>query len=100
MHCPRLDGPSAVLPAVPALEANEHRWIYVFELVQNALDADARSIAFRLSDDGDTLTVQHDGQIPIDEKDVEGLSKVFRSTKGAASGRTWSASTWTVASGG
>ena len=63
----------------------EHRWIYVFELVQNALDAGARSIAFRLSDDGDTLTFQHDGQNPIDEEDVEGLSKVFRSTKGAAS---------------
>ena len=63
----------------------EHRWIYVFELVQNALDAGARSIEFRLSDDGDTLTVQHDGQRPIDEGNVEGLSKVFRSTKGAAS---------------
>ena len=51
----------------------EHRWIYVFELVQNALDAGARSIAFRLSDDGDTLTFQHDGRKPIDERDVEGL---------------------------
>ena len=63
----------------------EHRWIYVFELVQNALDAGAQSIAFRLSDDGDTLTFQHDGQKPIDEEDVKGLSKIFRSTKGAAS---------------
>ena len=33
----------------------EHRWIYVFELVQNALDAGARSIALRLSDDGNTF---------------------------------------------
>ena len=63
----------------------EHRWIYVFELVQNALDAGARSIAFRLSDDGDTLIFQHDGRNSLDEDDVEGLSKVFRSTKGAAS---------------
>ena len=63
----------------------EHCWIYVFELVQNALDAGARSIAFRLSANGDSLIFQHDGQNAIDEKDVEGLSKVFRSTKGAAS---------------
>ena len=61
----------------------EHRWIYVFELVQNALDARAKSIAFRLSDDGDRLTVQHDGDDPIGEPQVEGLSKIFRSTKGA-----------------
>ncbi len=53
--------------------------------MQNALDAGARSIAFRLSDDGDNLIFQHDGQNPIEKKDVEGLSKVFRSTKGAAS---------------
>ena len=43
----------------------EHRWIYVFELVQNALDAGARSIAFQCSDDGDCLTFQHDGQSAI-----------------------------------
>ncbi|MCY4450457.1 MAG: hypothetical protein OXC01_00745 [Immundisolibacterales bacterium] len=63
----------------------EHSWIYVFELVQNALDAGAGSIAFRLSDDAETLTVRHDGQSPIEEENVDGLSKVFRSTKGAAS---------------
>ena len=62
----------------------EHRWIYLFELVQNALDADARSIAFRRSDDGDRLTFQHDGPVALGESEVEGLSKVFRSTKGAA----------------
>ncbi len=61
----------------------EHRWIYVFELVQNALDAGARSIAFQCSDDGDCLIFQHDGQSAIDEPEVEGLSKLFRSTKGA-----------------
>ena len=62
----------------------EHRWIYVFELMQNALDAGARSIAFQCSDDGDRLTFQHDGQSAIGEPEVEGLSKLFRSTKGAA----------------
>ena len=62
----------------------EHRWIYVFELVQNALDAGARSIAFRQANDGDRLTFQHDGQSALGEPEVEGLSKVFRSTKGAA----------------
>ena len=61
----------------------EHRWIYVFELVQNALDAGARSIAFQCSDDGDCLTFQHDGQSALGEPEVEGLSKLFRSTKGA-----------------
>ena len=62
----------------------EHRWIYVFELVQNALDAGARSIAFRCSDDGDRLIFLHDGQSPMEEREVEGLSKLFRSTKGAS----------------
>ena len=63
----------------------EHPWIYVFELVQNALDADARTIAFRLSEDGDALIFQHDGNAPLEKQEVIGLSKIFRSTKGAAS---------------
>ena len=63
----------------------DHRWVYLFELVQNALDAGARSIALRLTKDGDSLTFQHDGNRSLDENDVEGLSKVFRSTKGASS---------------
>ncbi len=63
----------------------EHRWIYLFELVQNALDAGARSIALRLAEDGGALIFQHDGKLPLDEKDIEGLSKIFRSTKGASS---------------
>lgn len=62
----------------------EHRWTYIFELVQNALDAGARSIALRIGEDGDALTLQHDGNRSMDAKDVEGLSKVFRSTKGAS----------------
>lgn len=63
----------------------EHRWLYLFELVQNALDAGARSIALRLTEDGDALIFQHDGNRPLDEKAVEALSEVFRSTKGASS---------------
>lgn len=63
----------------------EHRWIYLFELVQNALDADAKSIAFRLAEDNDALTCQHDGTKELNKGDVEGLSKIFRSTKGASS---------------
>ena len=63
----------------------EHRWVYIFELIQNALDASARSIALRVSDDGDALIFQHDGEHSLEEKDVEALSQVFRSTKGASS---------------
>ena len=63
----------------------EHRWLYLFELIQNALDAGARSVSLRLTEDGDALIFQHDGDRPLDEKAVEALSKVFRSTKGASS---------------
>jgi hypothetical protein len=60
----------------------EHRWIYLFELVQNAVDAGAHSIAIDFGDDG--LVFQHNGNVPLLEPNVEGLSKIFRSTKGAA----------------
>ena len=60
----------------------EHRWIYVFELIQNALDVGARCVALRRSQDGTSLIFQHDGG-EIREPEVEALSKVFRSTKGA-----------------
>jgi len=63
----------------------EHRWIYLFELIQNAVDARARSIAISVGDDDDSLTFEHDGDDSIDESDVRGISKVFRSTKGASS---------------
>ena len=63
----------------------DHRWVYLYELVQNALDVGATSIAIRIGEAGDALIFQHNGDQPLDEKDVEGLSKVFRSTKGARS---------------
>ena len=63
----------------------EHRWLYLFELVQNAVDAGARSIALRLVEDGDALIFQHDGDQPLDREAVKALSKVFLSTKGASS---------------
>ena len=63
----------------------EHRWLYLFELIQNALDAGARSVALRLTEDSDALIFQHDGPHPLDEEAVEALSEVFRSTKGALS---------------
>ena len=63
----------------------DHRWVYLYELVQNALDVGASSIAIRISETSDALIFQHNGDRSFDEKDVEGLSKVFRSTKGARS---------------
>ena len=63
----------------------EHRWLYLFELIQNALDAGAYSIKFGLSEDGDAFVFQHNGNLPLDEKSIEALSRVFRSTKGASS---------------
>ena len=65
--------------------AFDHRWVYLYELVQNALDVRARSIAIRTGEDGDALIFQHNGDRSLDEEDVVGLSKVFRSTKGARS---------------
>ena len=63
--------------------AFDHSWTYLSELFQNALDAKAHSIALRFADDGSSLVVQHDG-CQLCEKDVEALSKVYRSTKGAS----------------
>lgn len=61
----------------------EHRWVYFFELIQNAMDAGASSIEIRIADDGDSVVFQHNGRRPIEEKDVRALSRVFLSTKGA-----------------
>lgn len=61
----------------------EHRWVYFFELFQNALDAGASTIGIRIADDGDSVVFRHDGRRPLEEGEVEALSKAFRSTKGA-----------------
>ena len=63
----------------------DHLWVYLYELVQNALDASASSIAIRVTDNGDSLVFQHNGKQELEEKGVAGLSKVFSSTKGARS---------------
>ncbi len=63
----------------------EHRWTYLFELVQNAIDAGAKQIEIQLNAGGDYLVFQHDGTAPLREEDVQGLAKIFRSSKGAAS---------------
>ena len=63
----------------------DHRWVYLYELVQNALDAQASSISIRVVKAGDGLVFQHNGDRALDNQDVIGLSKVFRSTKGARS---------------
>ena len=63
----------------------DHRWVYLFELVQNALDVGATSIAIQVTEAGEVLIFEHDGARSLDENDVEGLSKIFRSTKGPRS---------------
>ena len=63
----------------------DHRWVYLYELVQNALDVRASSISIRIGESGNALIFQHNGHRSLDEQDVVGLSKVFRSTKGARS---------------
>lgn len=63
----------------------DHRWIYLFELVQNALDAGARTISIQESKKDASLVFQHDGGKQLSEEDVEKLSQMLRSTKGASS---------------
>ena len=63
----------------------DNPWVYLYELMQNALDARASSIGIRVAEGDDALIFQHNGDRSLEEKDVEGLSKVFRSTKGARS---------------
>ena len=61
-------------PALP------HPWMYVYELTQNALDAGARRIYWRV--DGDGVLFQHDGEDGLDESDVRGIASLGASTKG------------------
>ena len=64
--------------------AFDHSWTYLSELVQNALDAHARSIALRFAEDGRSFVFQHDGG-RLRRRDVKALSTVYRSAKGASS---------------
>jgi hypothetical protein len=57
-----------------------YTWIYIAELIQNALDVDARRLVFRRIDD--KLLFEHDGR-PFHERDIEGLSTRGVSTKSA-----------------
>ena len=56
-----------------------HPWMYVYELTQNAIDADATRVCWRA--EGDTVVFQHDGSA-LDESHVRGLSSLGASTKG------------------
>lgn len=58
-----------------------HTWIYVAELIQNAVDANARTIRFSEPQDG-LLVLEHDGRA-FEETDVEGICTKGVSTKGA-----------------
>ena len=59
-----------------------HPWTYVYELTQNALDAGAQRISWRI--DGESLLFQHDGRISLDESHVHGIASLGASTKGLA----------------
>ena len=59
-----------------------HSWMYIYELMQNAVDADAKRVCWR--SEGDAVRFQHDGPLALDESHVEGLSKLGASTKGLA----------------
>ena len=60
----------------------DEEWTYVFELMQNAIDAKAKRISLRPRDKG--FSFQHDGSDPLDAKSVTALCKLFQSTKRAA----------------
>jgi len=51
---------------------------FIYELLQNAEDANAHNALFILEDDG--LIFEHDGR-PFNEADIEGISNIGRGTK-------------------
>lgn len=59
-----------------------HPWTYVYELTQNALDAGAQRISWRI--DGESVLFQHDGSIALNESHVRGIASLGASTKGLA----------------
>jgi hypothetical protein len=59
-----------------------HPWLYVGELLQNAVDADAKHIRLSVDETKRTLVVEHDGRA-FDEGHVEALCVRGMSKKGA-----------------
>lgn len=57
-----------------------YRWTYVYELTQNAVDAGARCVVWRI--DGDAVVFQHDGDARLDKRHVRGIASLGASTKG------------------
>ncbi len=58
----------------------DEKWLYLFELIQNALDVGANTI--RIQSNEDSLIFQHNGK-PLEQANVQGLSNVLDSTKSA-----------------
>lgn len=52
---------------------------FIYELLQNAEDAEATEIVFKLTQEA--LTVQHNGKRIFDEKDVEGITGIGTNVK-------------------
>ncbi|MXZ59957.1 MAG: DUF3883 domain-containing protein [Acidobacteria bacterium] len=74
-------GPPAREAVGQMLHAALHSpWMYVYELTQNALDAGAKRVWWRL--DGDHVFFQHDGCKELNERHIRGLASVGASTKG------------------
>lgn len=63
----------------------DHSWIYIFELVQNALDAGAKTISIQIGINGNSLIFQHDGNQRLGKEDVERISQILLSDKGVSS---------------
>jgi len=58
----------------------DEKWLYLFELIQNALDVGANTISIQSNED--SLIFQHNGK-PLEPADVKSLSNVLVSTKSA-----------------
>lgn len=59
-----------------------HHWLYVAELIQNAIDANAKCIRVSVHASTQQVTFEHDGKA-FNESDVEGICSRGLSTKGA-----------------
>lgn len=52
----------------------DEKWLYLFELIQNALDVGANTISIQSNED--SLIFQHNGK-PLEPADVKSLSNVL-----------------------